>query len=282
MAELPRHSRRIRGQSPEFVNVPELLRTSRRLRGQTLEDIPSQLEGLKVLVSPSSDRSGSPEEGEPSLVEYSDSQPVVISEVTGSIASTSDIGEEPDVSEPESEVDPTPVLEFVSLTPSGPSSPRVETVITEDLPAGLIAIEELAIADIEESFPFPDNQPILEFRERESIFHSLPRSTDWHRSLTKLLENPGLSFTLPHIFYHPSPRDHYPALNMSSPSSMYSQSLEAYLYGGHIPAGYQSISGTFSGASPRPIEQKLLTGSSGTKLLSAEEILMISGQSQSG
>ena len=78
MAELPRHSRRLRGQSPEFVNVAELLRTSRRLRGQPPEDILSQLEGLKVLVSPSSGRSGSPEEGEPYLVVYSDSQPLVI------------------------------------------------------------------------------------------------------------------------------------------------------------------------------------------------------------
>ena len=117
MAELPRHSRRLPGQSPEFVNVAELLRTSRRLRGQPSEDIPSQLEGLKVLVSPSGDRSGSPEEGEPSLVVYFDSQPLVISEVTGSIASTSDIGEEPEVSEPESEVAATPVSEFVSPSP---------------------------------------------------------------------------------------------------------------------------------------------------------------------
>ena len=134
MAELPRHSRRFRGQSPEFVNVAELLRKSRRLRGQPPEEVPSQLEGLKVLVTPSDRRSGSPEEGEPSLVEYFDSQPLVISEVTGSIASTSDIGEEPEVSEPESEVAATPVSEFVSPTPSGPSSPRVETLITQDLP----------------------------------------------------------------------------------------------------------------------------------------------------
>ena len=70
---------------------------------------------------------------------------------------------------------------------------------------------------------------------------------------------------------------------MSSPSSMYSQSSEAYLYGGpSVPTGYQSISGTFLGASTRPIEQKLLTGSSGTKPLSAEEILMMSGQPQGG
>ena len=98
MAELPRHSRRLRGQSPEFVNVADLLRTSRRLRGQPAEDIPSHFEGLRVLVSPNSGRSGSLEEGEPSLVEYSDSQPLVLSEVTGSIASTSDIGEEPEIS----------------------------------------------------------------------------------------------------------------------------------------------------------------------------------------
>ena len=107
------------------------------------------------------------------------------------------------MSEPESEVAPTPVSEFVSPTPSGPSSPRVETVITQDLPAGLIEIEELSIADIEESFPFPDNRPILEFSERESIFYSSPRSTDWYRSWTNILENPGLSFTPPHIFLSP-------------------------------------------------------------------------------
>ena len=63
------------------------------------------------------------------MVEYYDSQPLVISEVTGSIASTSDIGEEPKVSEPESEVAATLVSEVVSPSPSGPSSPRVETVI---------------------------------------------------------------------------------------------------------------------------------------------------------
>ena len=130
MVKLPRHSRRLRGQSPEFVNVADLLRTSHRLRGQPPEEIPSYIEGLRVLVSPSSGRNRSPEEGEPSLVEYSDSQPVVISEVTGSIVSTSDIGEEPDVSEPKSKVSPTPVSDIVSPTPSGPSSPRVETVIT--------------------------------------------------------------------------------------------------------------------------------------------------------
>ena len=64
---------------------------------------------------------------------------------------------------------------------------------------------------------------------------------------------------------------------------MFSQSLEAYLYGGpSVPARYQSISGTFSGASPQPIEQKLLTGSSGTKPLSVEDILMMSGSQPQG
>ena len=64
---------------------------------------------------------------------------------------------------------------------------------------------------------------------------------------------------------------------------MYSQSLEAHLYDGpSIPDGYHSISCTFSGAYPCPIGQKLLTGSSGTKSLSAEEILMMSGQPQGG
>ena len=63
---------------------------------------------------------------------------------------------------------------------------------------------------------------------------------------------------------------------MSSASSP-----DAYLYGGpSVPVGYQSISGTFSGASPHPYEQKLLTRSSGSSQLSAEEILMMSGQPQ--
>lgn len=53
---------------------------------------------------------------------------------------------------------------------------------------------------------------------------------------------------------------------------------ESFLYGGpSVPFGYQSVSGTFLGASPQPIVQGLLTGRNGTKPLSVEDILMMSG-----
>lgn len=55
-----------------------------------------------------------------------------VSELAGSFSSTSDIGKEPEISEP------------VTPTSSAPDSPRVERVITENLPVGLIVIEELA------------------------------------------------------------------------------------------------------------------------------------------
>ena len=92
-----------------------------------------------------------------------------VSEVTGSFSSTSDIGEEPEISEPESEFAVTPTSGFVSPTSSGPGSPRVERVITQDLPSGLIAIEELAPKE-EVGIPILENQPVIELRERESIF----------------------------------------------------------------------------------------------------------------
>ena len=74
MAELPRQSCRLQGQSPEIINVAELLRKSCRLRGQPPEEVPSQLEGLKVLVTPRDNRVGSPEEGESSLIVHPDFQ----------------------------------------------------------------------------------------------------------------------------------------------------------------------------------------------------------------
>ena len=153
--------------------VVELLRKSRRLRGQPPEFSPSQPEGLKVLVTPRDSRVGSPEEGESSLIVHPDFQSLVahynpqsvsVSEVTGSFSSTSDIGEEPEISEPESEFAATPTSEFVSLASSGPGSPRVERVITQDLPCGLIAIKELAP---KEEVRIPENQPVIELRERE-------------------------------------------------------------------------------------------------------------------
>ena len=50
------------------------------------------------------------------------------------------------------------------------------------------------------------------------------------------------------------------------------------MYGGpSVPFWYQSLTGTFSGASRQPIEQGLLTGNDETKPLSVEDNLMMSG-----
>lgn len=58
---------------------------------------------------------------------------------------------------------------------------------------------------------------------------------------------------------------------------MFSQSLETFLYGGpSIPSGYQSLTGTFLGASPQPIEYGISTGNNRTQLLSVKEIFMMS------
>ena len=197
MAELSRQSRRLRGQSPEIINVAELLRKFRRLRGQPPEEVPSQLEGLKVLVTPRDSRVGSLEEGESSLIVHPDfqmpvaeynPQSVSVSEIAGSFSSTSDISEEPEISELESEFSATLTSGFVSPASSGPGSPRVERVITQDLPSGLIAIEGLAPEE-EIGIPIPENQCVIELRERESIFYSPPRSSSWYLSLTNFLEN---------------------------------------------------------------------------------------------
>ena len=52
---------------------------------------------------------------------------------------------------------------------------------------------------------------------------------------------------------------------MLGESSMFSESPETFLYGGSsFPSGYQSLSGTFSGAAPQPIEQMLSSGTNGT------------------
>jgi len=115
------------------------------------------------------------------------------SEVTGSFSSTSDLGDEPEISEPETEFASTPTLGFTSPTSSGPGSPRVEIIITQNLPSGLIAIEELATPE-EEGIPIPENQPVIELRECESIFYSLPRSCAWYLSLTNLFGKPGTKF----------------------------------------------------------------------------------------
>jgi len=203
-------------------------------------------------------------------------EPISFSEVTGSFSSTSDLAEEPEISELETEPAVTPTSGFSSPTSSGPGSPRVERVITQNLPSRLIAIEELVT--LEEGVPIPENQPAIELRERELIFYSPPRRDAWYLSLTNFLENPGLSFSPPRIPFHPTPRGYYPPLNMSRQSSMFSQSPETFLYGGpSVPSRYQSLIGTFSGASPQPIEQGLLNGNNGTKPLSVEDILMMLG-----
>ncbi|MCY6488148.1 hypothetical protein, partial [Actinobacillus pleuropneumoniae] len=122
--------------------------------------------------------------------------------ITGSFSSTSDLGEEPEISEP------------VTPTSSVPDSPRVERVIPENLPTGLIAIEELAPEE-EIGVSNLEDQPTLDLRERESIFYSPPRSSSWYLSLTNFLKNSGLSFSPPRAPYHPTPRGYYTPVNMS-------------------------------------------------------------------
>jgi len=266
--------------------VAELPRQSRRLRGEPPKFSPSQLEGLQALVTPSESRVGSPEEGESSLVVHPDyqalvadysSQPISFSEVTSSFSSTSELAEEPKISEPETEPPTTPTSGLASPTSSGPGSPRVERVITQNLPSGLIAIDELVTPKVE-GISIPENQPVIELRECKSIFCSPPRSDAWYLSLTNFLENPGLSFSPPRIPFHPTPRGYYPPLNMSRQSSMFSQSPETFLHGGpSVPFRCQALAGTFSGASPQPSQQGLLIGNNGTKPLSVEDILMMSG-----
>lgn len=209
MAKLPRQSRKLRGKSPEIVTVADLLRKSCRLWGEHPEEVPGHYEGLKVLVTPSGSKVGSPKEGESSLVVHPDYQgletgynleAVAVSELAGSFSSTSDIGEEPEISEP------------ITQTSSAPDSPRVERVITENLPAGLIAIEELAPEE-EFGVSILEDQPTIDLRERESIFYSPPRSTTWYLSLTNYLDNSGISFSPPHTPYPPG--GIYTPVNMS-------------------------------------------------------------------
>ena len=245
MAESPRRSHRLRGESPEVVTVADLLRRSRRLRGDPPEEVPSHYEGLKILVTtPGGSRVSPPEEGESSLVVHPDYQnletgydpeAVAVSELPGSVSSASDTGEEPQISEP--------------ITPNScvPSSPRVERVINKNLPSGLISIEELAPEEDLGASYLEEDLPALDLRESESIFYSPPRGTTLYLSLTNFLDN-SVSFSPPRFLFPPI--GFTTPVYMSSPSS-----LEAYLYSGpSIPVGYQSISGTFSGASPRPFE----------------------------
>ena len=84
--------------------MAELPRQSRRLQGKPLEYTPSQIEGLRALVSPSDSRIRSTEAGESSIVVHPDYQlqttehiqePILVSEVTGSISPSSELAEEP-------------------------------------------------------------------------------------------------------------------------------------------------------------------------------------------
>ena len=104
----------------------------------------------------------------------------------------------------------------------------------------------------------------MNLKERESIFCSPFRSDDWYLSLTYFLQNAGLTYSPPRIPFYPTPRGYQPSLAMLGESSMFSESPETFLYGGSsVPLGYQSPSGTFSGAAPQPIKQVLSSGTNG-------------------
>src|SRR3984885_8858325 len=199
MAKPPRRSRRLRGESPKVVSVADLLRRSRRLRGDPPKEVRPYFEGLKLLVTPGGSRLLSPEEGESSLVVHSDYQglekgydpeAVGVAELTGSVTSAGDIGEEPQISEP------------VTPSSSVPGSPKVERVITDDLPSGLIAIEEIAPEEELGASYIEEDIPALDLRERESIFYSPPRATTWYLSLTNFLDN-SVSFSPPRFPFPP-------------------------------------------------------------------------------
>lgn len=69
---------------------------------------------------------------------------------------------------------------------------------------------------------------------------------------------------------------------MSGQSSTFTQSYESLMYGGpSVPSRYQSLSGTFAGASPRPIEHGLVTGNIGNQQLGVGDIYMMSGSTPS-
>ena len=90
----------------------------------------------------------------------------------------------------------------------------------------------------------------------------------------------GLSYSPPQIPFT-APRGIQHSLNMSGESSMFSQSPETFLYGGpQVPVGHQSLSGTFSRASPQPLEQVVLSSSTnGTHIetLNTQKAYMMSG-----
>ena len=63
MAESPRRSRRLRGESPEVVSLADILRRARRARGAPPEEDRPHREGLKILVTPGGSRISPFEEG---------------------------------------------------------------------------------------------------------------------------------------------------------------------------------------------------------------------------
>lgn len=164
---------------------------SDRLQGKPPEYSSSQLEGLRALVSPSDSRVGSPEARESSLIIHPDYQkqtiesiqePISFSEVTGSISPSSELAKEPEISKPDTELAITPTSGFASPTSSNPGSPRVRNIITQNLPSGLISIEELV--NPKEDVILLESQQILNLRERESILYSPFRSDAWYVPLT--------------------------------------------------------------------------------------------------
>ena len=97
-------------------------------------------------------------------------------------------------------------------------------------------------------------------REHELIFYNPFRTDAWYLSLTNFLQNAGPSYSPTRIPFYPTPRGIQHSVTMSGESSMFSKSLETFLYvGSSVPLGYQSLSGTFSGASPRPVDQVVLS-----------------------
>ena len=215
--------------------MAKLPRQSRRLQVKLLEYSPTHLEGLRALVSPSDSRVGSPEARESSLIVRPDYQiqtiesiqePISFSEVTSSIPPSSELVEEPEISEPDIEPTVTPTSGFSSSTSSNLGSPRVSNIITQNFPSGLISIEELVSPD--EDVTLPEYQHTLNLRERESILYSPFRSGAWYLSLTNFLENPGLSFSPSQIPFHPTPKVYFPSPIMSRQSSMFSQLPEIF------------------------------------------------------
>ena len=120
----------------------------------------------------------------------------------------------------------------------------MNNLITEGLPPSLISIEE--IIDTEEEVILPSTQETLELRQRESIFYSPFRQDAWYSLLIDFLQNEGLQYSPHQIPFYSTVIRYRPQIKMSGESSMFSESPETFLYGGpSVPAGYQSLSGTY-------------------------------------